>query len=254
MKRFIIYILLFFPLYSQCQVFDSELLYNKIVLLREVKGDSSQTGTGFLLSSNNQFFLVTAKHVADCLTFENSEIFFRDSANHTSIGYKIKELIARPLVSIFNDNSDFFLLKLEPLDLKSYSILKNSSMDIGMLAYDRESINRNVDVLVMGYPLFDLNNFNPITFKSCFSSSLINIKMENFKKPFLCYLLENPSMEGFSGGPVFVGVQDRATTHLQKTLIVGLVTGTTLDKTGGKFAIITPAFHLLDLINNKNGQ
>ncbi len=34
-------------------------------------------------------------------------------------------------------------------------------------------------------------------------------------------------------------------------MIVGIVTGTTYDKTGGKFAIITPAFHLLDLINDK---
>lgn len=72
--------------------------------------------------------------------------------------------------------------------------------------------------------------------------------MKDLHKPCYCYLLENPSMDGFSGVPVFVGVQDRATTQMNATLVIGIVTGNTYDRTGGKFAVITPIFHLLDLI------
>ncbi len=245
--------MLLFPLIGESQSLDSEELYSKIVLLKDIKGNTVNTGTGFLVSTDNQYYLVTAKHVADSLTIESAEILFRDS-NRTAITFKLNEFLKKPLFIRFNDNSDFFILELESFNSKSLEILKKSSLDMNILAGDRESINRKFDVLVMGYPLFDIHNFSPITFKSYFSSSLINVKLENMPKPFLCYLLENPSMSGFSGGPVFVGVKDRASVPLTKTLIVGIVTGTTYDKTGGKFAIITPSFHLIDLINNKNGR
>lgn len=233
---------------TNCQIVDSEVLYNKIILLSDVQDNKVHTGTGFILSAEKQYFLVTAKHVADKLRIESSEIHFRDT-NNTAIGFRIKDLSPKNIVASFNENSDFFIMKLEPSDSIESKILKRSSIDFSHLANNRESINRRIDVLVMGYPIFDLEHFSPITFKSYFSSDLINIKIDELSSSALCYLLENPSMEGFSGGPVFVGVKDRATIKFKKTSIVGIVTGTTYDKTGGKFAIITPTFHLLDLLN-----
>jgi len=253
MKNALIILLFFCSFSAKSQLINADELYNKVVLLSDIKGNVLHTGTGFLLSSDNQYYLVTAKHVADSLKIETSEIFFRDSSQ-TAIGFKLNRFFAKQIVRDFNDQSDFFILKLEPFDTSSLEILKKSSLDINILVNDRKSIDRNIDVLVMGYPIFDFDNFSPITFKSYFSSALLNIKIKDLPKPCLCYLLENPSMEGFSGGPVFVGVKDRASTKLSKTLIAGIVTGTTFDKTGGKFAIITPAFHLLDLVNRKNGH
>lgn len=253
MKKVIILLLILIPLIGKSQLLNSEELYNKVVLLRDIKGNTVNTGTGFLVTTKDQYFLVTAKHVADSLRIETSEIFFRDSSK-TAISFKLQDFLKKPIVSGYNENSDFFILKLETSDSKKLDILKKSSLDFNLFVNDRESIDRKIDVLVMGYPFYDFENFTPITFKSYFSSSLINVRLKNMQKPFLCYLLENPSMAGFSGGPVFVGVKDRASTPLSKTLIAGIVTGTTYDKTGAKFAIITPAFHLLDLINSKNGH
>lgn len=251
MKKLINLLFLILPLIGSSQLLDSEELYNKVVLLRDIKGKITHSGTGFLVTAKDQFFLVTAKHVADSLRVETSEISFRDS-NKTAATFKLQEFLKMPLMTGFNENSDFFILKLESSDSKKLDILKKSSLDFSLFANNRESLDRKIDVLVMGYPLYDFDNFTPITFKSYFSSSLINVQLPNMPKAFLCYLLENPSMAGFSGGPVFVGVKDRASTSLTKTLIAGIVTGTTSDRTGGKFAIITPAFHLLDLINSKN--
>jgi hypothetical protein len=253
MKIIIILLFILTPFIGKSQLLDSEELYNKVVLLRDINGNTTNTGTGFLVTTKDQYFLVTAKHVADALKIETTDIFFRDSSK-TAISFKLQGFLKKPLVSGFNENSDFFILKLETTDMKKLDMLKKSSLNFDVFANDRKSIDRKIDVLVMGYPLFDFEHFTPITFKSYFSSSLINVKFESMPKPFLCYLLENPSMAGFSGGPVFVGVKDRASTPLTKTLIVGIVTGTKYDNTGGKFAIITPAFHLIDLLNNKNGR
>jgi hypothetical protein len=245
----ILLILLLLSIQAKAQLLNSETLYNKVVLLKEQLQDKEIHGTGFILKSdNNSFFLVTARHVADNLHTDITEIFFRDSLEK-AVGYKLKQFIPKIPMSRYNDESDFFILRLDPFDVISKKLLQRSSFDIKLIANDRTSIDRKYEVVVFGYPIFDFEHFNPITFKSNFSSGLINIKIEGLKKPCYCYLLENPSMEGFSGGPVFFGVQDRMTYPANATLIIGLVTATTYDKTGGKFAVITPTFHLLDLVN-----
>jgi len=247
MRYIIIAFLLMCIVPTKGQHLNSDELYDKIVLLSDINGKIQHTGSGFLLTSNDQYFLITAKHVADFLRKESSEIFFRGT-NQVAQGFKLKDFTSKDLVAGFNGESDFFILKLETLDTTKLNILKRSSLDAKVLANNRESIDRNADVLVMGYPICDYDHFSPITFKSYFSSALMNIKIESLWKPCLCYLLENPSMEGFSGGPVFIGVKDRSFVLGNKTLIAGIVTGTKFDSTGGKFAVITPSFYLLDLI------
>ncbi len=244
-----IFLLLFFSIstLTKAQLLNSEELYDKVVLLKEKSGNGERYGTGFLLTANNNFFLITAKHVADSLHTEGAEIYFRDSSKK-AIGYKLKKFIPSKLVAKFNEQSDFFILRLDPFDSTSTRILRKASLEVKNIANNRESLDRKFEVVVFGYPIFDFNNFTPITFKSHFSSSLMNIYVKDLPKPCFCYLLENPSMEGFSGGPVFIGVKDRATMQMNATLIIGIVTGTTYDKTGGKFAVITPTFHLLDLL------
>lgn len=247
MKKIFVLLSFSVPFFANAQQLNSEELYDKVVLLKEKSGTGERYGTGFILTSNNGFFLITAKHVADSLHTEIAEIYFRDSSKK-AIGYKVKRFIASKPVVQFNEQSDFFILRLDPFDSTSTKILKKASLDAKSIANNRESLDRKFEVVVFGYPIFDFDNFTPITFKSHFSSSLMNIYMKDLPKPCYCYLLENPSMSGFSGGPVFIGVKDRATMQMNATLIIGIVTGTTYDKTGGKFAVITPTFHLLDLI------
>ena len=84
MKKTLIFFFIFCSFSVKSQQLDSNELYDKVVLLKDIQGKIINTGTGFLLSTENQYFLVTAKHVADSPKIETSEIFFRDS-NHTSI-------------------------------------------------------------------------------------------------------------------------------------------------------------------------
>jgi Trypsin len=246
-KLYILLFVLMYALNGNSQWLESDSLYDKVVLLREVSGGKERHGTGFILTFNESYYLVTAKHVAELLHTNKTEISFR-SPLKKAVTFPISAFIKDKPISRSNNQSDFFIMKLEPHDKMTISILEKSALNMKIIANNRNSFDRNVDVVVFGYPLYDLENFSPITFKSNFSSGLMNIRMQGLQKPCFCYLLENPSMAGFSGGPVFAGVKDRSTLSTNGTYIVGIVTGTTQDKTGGKFAVITPTFHLLDLL------
>jgi hypothetical protein len=66
---------------------------------------------------------------------------------------------------------------------------------------------------------------------------------------FFC--LENPSVGGYSGGPVFdLGYSTNGVLEIKKdkTLCHGIMHGTMGDNTGGKIAMVTPAFYLKDII------
>ena len=68
------------------------------------------------------------------------------------------------------------------------------------------------------------------------------------------FITQDPSVGGFSGGPVF----DRRLPYTDtgkmiivsgKPKLVGLVHGTLPDKTGGKFGAMVPGYLILETIN-----
>ena len=65
------------------------------------------------------------------------------------------------------------------------------------------------------------------------------------------FILEDPSVEGFSGAPVYAlsgTYLGGANLNAGPFACVGLVHGAFKDKTGGKFAAITPAWLIIDAI------
>jgi hypothetical protein len=63
--------------------------------------------------------------------------------------------------------------------------------------------------------------------------------------------MENPSVGGYSGGPVFdLGYEiiGCAMTTKEMTQMHGIIHGTMSDNTGGKIALVTPMYYLIDLI------
>jgi len=247
MKKLVILVLFLKSLSAYSQSFSADELYSKIVLLYQNGGTTLNYGTGFLVGMNDRYFLITAKHVADSLKIDLARIFFKGSSNE-ALGYAMKSFLRPNSKGIFNDKSDFFLIELFAFDSVSHRLLTRSSFDINIIAGNRGEIPREEDLVVFGYPIFDFEHFSPVTFKSNFSSGLLNIIVQGFEKPCYCYLLENPGMEGFSGGPVIVGVKGRTSDKLNRTFIIGIVSATSVDKTGGKYAVVTPTFHLLDLL------
>lgn len=63
--------------------------------------------------------------------------------------------------------------------------------------------------------------------------------------------MENPSVGGYSGGPVLdLGymVLPNMETKKEKTVLHGVIHGTISDDTGGKIAMITPIYYLKNII------
>jgi hypothetical protein len=72
------------------------------------------------------------------------------------------------------------------------------------------------------------------------------------KKPSTFFALENPSIGGYSGCPIFdtgIRVMGPMTTMDGSGLRChGVMHGTISDETGGKLALVTPSYYLHDLI------
>jgi len=71
------------------------------------------------------------------------------------------------------------------------------------------------------------------------------------KTPSDFFTLENPSVGGYSGGPVFdLGyiIVGAMTTNTGPTICHGIMHGTISDTTGGKIAAVTPCSYVKDII------
>jgi hypothetical protein len=93
--------------------------------------------------------------------------------------------------------------------------------------------------------------FSPLTYRSYASSSFITLNRADTQTPSEFFLLENPSVGGYSGCPVFdLGymIVGAMTTTKDKTRCYGIMHGTISDNTGGKLAAVTPAFYLAQLL------
>jgi hypothetical protein len=65
------------------------------------------------------------------------------------------------------------------------------------------------------------------------------------------YTLENPSVGGYSGGPIFdLGyiIVGAMTTNTGPTVCHGIMHGTISDTTGGKIAAVTPCSYVKDIV------
>lgn len=115
------------------------------------------------------------------------------------------------------------------------------------------AVSRDYELTTVGFPrgLGTEGAFSPFTFRSYASSGFVTLpRADNgVLSEFFC--LENPSVGGYSGGPVFdLGYSTNGVIQMTKetTCCHGIMHGTIIDTTGGKIAMVTPAFYLKDLI------
>jgi hypothetical protein len=83
------------------------------------------------------------------------------------------------------------------------------------------------------------------------SGSVFKANQQDTNTPCEFFLLENPSVGGYSGGPIFdlgIMIVGSMTVTKERTYCLGLMHGTISDKTGGKLAAVTPAYYLQGFI------
>jgi hypothetical protein len=228
---------------------------------------TTQFGSATLVKNeSNEYYFVTATHVASLLT-KDSYVIFQDSSGR-AFPIKISEFIDKggwvnhPIadLSVLKAN----LLKPKPKKGEKASVTCLSTTQIETR---KQPIDRNVRLTIVGYPQAlgvadfekmsgkSLEYISPLTYHSYASSKFLTIPRADTKTNQVFIILENPSTQGYSGGPVFdlgdprVGNADSgiAVTN-PKILLVGFIHGTESDTTGGKMTMMTPAYYLWDLI------
>jgi len=122
-----------------------------------------------------------------------------------------------------------------------------------LLSNEKQAPSRDIPLTVIGFPLGlgSSGTFSPLTKQTFSASDLFSYPRADNKKETTFFVLEDPSIGGYSGGPVFdisVYKLGAMTTTGGGTRLLGLIHGTISDETGGKLAAVVPSFFILETI------
>ncbi len=226
---------------------------NTVAYIQDTVGLNIKYGTAFFVFNDTYGFLVTAKHVAKNMT-ENASITIR-STNDTPVTILLKELWnqANKFSWTFNDSMDVAVVKINP----SVETIRKAGLKFihtNLIVDSLIAPIRERPVTVLGFPLqLGIHGkFSPISKVSFPSSGLMELG-PIFKRDGIYYILDDPSVSGFSGAPVlelpgaFSFGSGQIIVNAKRC--VGLMSGTIKDNTGGKFALVIPSKYIIDTIN-----
>lgn len=219
-----------------------------------VSPSSVNVGTGILVASdadaNHQYgWIVTATHVA------------RTTTKDTKIVIATKDGRASELpLSMFGPLTNW---RHHPIaDISAFRIYfsdenrkftENRCFPFDHFNLEKKAVSRDYELTCVGFPngLGTEGLFSPFSFRSYASSGFVTLNRADTHTPSEFFCLENPSVGGYSGCPVFdlgYSTNGLMTMTKEKTWCHGIMHGTMIDNTGGKIAMVTPAYYLKDII------
>jgi len=212
----------------------------------------TSSGTGFFVRKGSHLYLVTAEHVARTLKYDVKVTVHGPEDN--PLTYDMKDLTGpgRELSWFFHTEADVAILPLMPSEAFQ-GIIK--VLDPGLFLTNSNEYSEYKDrvLTTVGFPLALglTGKFSPITKSSKAASNLFQYKRfdKNIETTFL--ILDDPSVQGFSGAPVYALSEvslGGIAFGTGRFACIGLVHGTLPDNTGGKFAAIVPAYFIIQTI------
>lgn len=230
-------------------IIDRDISFTVVCNIRiPLNGGSEKVGTGVFINKDNKAYLLTASHVAISTNID-SYIIYCDS-NCNPISRKLI-ILNNKLNWQYHKVADMAVLEIDASN--NSDLLNKRCFPYDHIETDPNKISRDDELTCVGFPngLGTNGKYTPFTFRSHFSSHIITFNRFDTNTPcdFLC--LENPSVGGYSGGPIFdLGymIVGNVKTTKDKTRLYGIMHGTINDETGGKIAAVTPISYLKDLI------
>jgi len=217
----------------------------------------TESGTGFFISTSNSLFLVTAGHTARSMHKTSRAIIQGDNDTPLEIGFP--ELFGNAAQQnwIFHTNADVAIHRLLPSATASQKYLQHRFLPFPMLVSPKIAPSRETPLMVMGFPLGlgTIGNFSPLTQQTRAASGLITFAESKAGPEQTFFLLESPSIDGFSGSPCFdvSGYQQPGPAITGGvTKCYGLIHSTLIDLTGGKMAAVVPSFQIIELIEQND--
>jgi len=206
------------------------------------------SGTGFLVRDAEKLFLVTASHVARGMVYAVAL-----TVGGPNGGPKTYNIVAK-LNWRHHLREDVAIARLEessPL----YGELLNNALDIKMILREEGAPAPELPLVVIGFPL-NLgvkNKFSPLRRETHAASGIIDLTRPDTGQDASFFMIQDPSIGGYSGAPVFATESYRFGNTLMPGLdlngCVGLIHGTMSDETGGKLGAVTPASAIYELIH-----
>lgn len=212
-------------------------------------------GSGFLVNDSNSPFLVTASHVAKLMT--SDPFVHLMGPKGESVRLSLVQLSGKynPTDWVHHEEADVAVLALSPSAEIRRKYLQKRFLSADLIAPECEAPSRNVPLTVFGFPLgigTSGNQFSPLTRQTHCASDLVGLRRADAPIETSFFILEDPSVTGYSGGPVF----DLSIYKLggiramgSGTKLWGLVHGTGSDETGGKLAMVVPSYFIIETLH-----
>lgn len=184
-------------------------------------------------------YLVTATHVARDTTTQ-TDICLRNLTTGLPFAFKISELNSM-VMWLYHPIADMAILEIQcgdKIDLSPFVL------DLSLFVNDFSVVpEREMSLTMYGMPdVYTDLEFAPFTCDSKPASSLWVSHFDVTGSTFKCFMLDKPSTQGFSGGPVV------SFENTEMLTCYGIVHGTRQDNTGGKLAIVVHSAYLFELI------
>ena len=225
-------------------------MYKVVCLI--VTPSTGKCGTGCFVEKDSILYIVTAEHVKKDILPDTLIVYGEaNSTNHILVlsSIVIGDWIVHPI-------ADIVAIKLDKSKLNSS--FNGRFFPFSQIVSQPNPLSRDRELTVVGFPsglgtsLAGASKFSPLTFRSYAASSYMSLQRTDAAgtiSDFFC--LENPSMGGYSGGPIIdMGYVSTPvmTQRYGDTTIWGFMHGTMSDKTGGKISVVTPGYYLQDII------
>ena len=188
----------------------------------------AKVGTGiFIVKDDKSAYILTASHVAnDCDT--TSELVISDSSGNCQV-FRLDQF-CRQLNWTHHPVADLSVLPFDP-DPAIVPVLSGRFFPADQLNISSITPSRDAYLTAVGFPhgLGAYGKFSPFTFRSHASSGTITLNRSDTNTPADFFTLENPSVGGYSGGPIFdLGyiIVGAMTTNTGPTICHGIMHGT----------------------------
>lgn len=259
-KLLLIIVIVFIPISSRLHAAELSLSTSDIarsVVFLHVPSEKpsapgqQEIGTGFLVNINGKLFLITAAHVAKIITGKASMTLAGENDAAQTIALSQLTGISTVPNWVIHPTADVAVLPIQP-NSELQKVLCSRALSPIIFISKIEAPPRERPLTVIGFPLGlgvlftgTEGKISAITKETRAASGLLTLPRADTKKPSEFFVLDSPSVGGFSGAPVFIMPATFSTgaalSFSNKTLFVGLVHGTVSDETGGKFALIVPS-------------
>lgn len=233
-----------------------ELSPTVICLVQDIGDGKSEIGTGSLIVTADRFYLVTAEHVARNMNPSGGFILSDENDRPVKISWsQVTKIHGSSIPWVIHDKADLALLMLNPSKELFQAHFNKRFVPADIFSSERKAPSRDIVLTSVGFPMgLGVGEFiSPLTFESKASSGLITLNRADKKTPCTFFILENPSVGGYSGCAVYdtsVHKLGSMTTTGEGTKCYGFMHGTISDNTGGKLAMVTPSYYLFELIES----